>query len=275
MNKTAITDKTCPICDATMELRATSKTVTFRDVKIEYSADLSYCNICEIESGSIEQTASIQKQISNKYRQTQELLSGEEVKNLRANKGWSQAKLAEQMGVGIASIKRWESVDIQSRAMDNHLRHHLQPGACCSDFTGNRDFSIARIKLVANAFERELGKTLLVEGDKFLFTAKYTWYADMLAFRELGRSMTGATYAAITYGPQLNNYRDLIEEIMQADTDSVEPLSKKETQIIKAIALKFPVPQQVYDAAHKEQAWAEQSIGSIIPYSSSRILTEV
>lgn len=275
MNKITITDKTCPICDATMELRATNKTVTFRDVEIDYSADLSYCNICEIESGSVEQTASIQKQISNKYRQTQELLSGEEIKELRADKGWSQVKLAEQMGVGIASIKRWENIDIQSRAMDNHLRHHLQPGACCSDFTGNRDFSIARIKLVASTIERELGKTLLVVGDKFLFTAKYLWYADMLAFRDLGRSMTGATYAAITYGPQLNNYRDLIDEIMKADTDSAEPLTIEEEQIIKAIAAKFPVPNQVYDAAHREQAWAKQSIGSIIPYSSSRILTEV
>jgi len=73
----------------------------------------------------------------------------------------------------------------------------------------------------------------------------------------------------------LKNYRDLIDEIMQAYTDSVEPLSVEEEQIIRAIAVKFPLSQQVYEAAHREQAWAKQSIGSIIPYSSSRILTEL
>ena len=35
---------------------------------------------------------------------------------------------------------------------------------------------------------------LVKKGDKFLFLSKYHWYADMLSFRELGRSMTGATY---------------------------------------------------------------------------------
>ena len=274
MNNTTITNA-CPICDAAMETRETTKTVTFRDVEIEYSAELSYCHACEIETGDITQTASIQKQISNKYREAESLMSGEEIKQLRAEKGWSQAMLAEQMGVGIASIKRWENVEIQSRSMDNHLRHHLQPGACCSDYTGNRDLSIARIKLVINTFERKLEKTLLVKGDKLLFAAKYLWYADMLAFRDLGRSMTGATYAAITFGPQLNNYRDLLDEIMQADAASVEPLSKEEEQITEAISAKFPLPQQVYDAAHREKAWAEQSIGSIIPYSKSRTLEEV
>ena len=272
MNKT---NKACPGCGVTMELREVNKTVTFRDVEIECCAVLSCCDRCEIESGSIEQTALIQRQISNKYRRAQALLSSEEIRSLRADKGWSQVRLAEQMGVGIASIKRWENVEIQSRAMDNHLRHHLQPGACCSDFTGNRDFSIARIKLVVRTFERELEKALLVEGDKFLFTAKYLWYADMIAFRDLGRSMTGATYAAITYGPQLNNYRDLINEIMQADTGSVEPLTADEEKIIKTIAARFPVFQQVYEAAHRERAWSEQAIGSIIPYSKSRIISEV
>ena len=38
----------------------------------------------------------------------------------------------------------------------------------------------------------------------------------MVAFRNIGRSMTGATYAALPYGPQLNNYSDLIDEIKKA-----------------------------------------------------------
>ena len=36
--------------------------------------------------------------------------------------------------------------------------------------------------------------------------ARITSDAGLLAFRELGRGLTGATYTAITYGPQLNNF---------------------------------------------------------------------
>jgi hypothetical protein len=71
--------------------------------------------------------------------------------------------------------------------------------------------SLYRIKLVATSFERILDKRLLKSGDKFLFLAKYLWYADMVAFRLLGKGLTGASYAAITFGPQLNNYRDLVK----------------------------------------------------------------
>ena len=38
-----------------------------------------------------------------------------------------------------------------------------------------------------------------------LYAAKFFWYADMLAFRDLGSSMTGAGSAALPLGPQLNN----------------------------------------------------------------------
>lgn len=33
-----------------------------------------------------------------------------------------------------------------------------------------------------------------------LYAAKYLWYADMVAFRDLGRSITGASYAALPMG---------------------------------------------------------------------------
>ena len=66
-------------------------------------------------------------------------------------------------------------------------------------------------------FESVLGKHILRKNDKMLFAAKYLWYADMVAHRETGESLTGSTYAALPYGPQLNNYKDLIQDIIEAD----------------------------------------------------------
>ena len=77
--------------------------------------------------------------------------------------------------------------------------------------------------------------------------------ADILAFRQLGQGLTGASYAAITYGPQLNNYRDLVKPIQKSDVNEAEPLSPDEVRIIQRVAEKFPNDQDVYDAAHREK----------------------
>jgi putative zinc finger/helix-turn-helix YgiT family protein len=46
-----------------------------------------------------------------------------EIKALRKRNGWSQQELAEATGIGIASIKRWESgVVIQNASLDATLR---------------------------------------------------------------------------------------------------------------------------------------------------------
>ena len=73
-------------------------------------------------------------------------------------------------------------------------------------------------------FSSLLGRKLLKSSaDKLLYAAKYLWYADMIAFRETGQGMTGATYAALPHGPQLNNYTELIPLIREADENKADP----------------------------------------------------
>ena len=54
-------------------------------------------------------------------------------------------------------------------------------------------------------------------GEGILYTGKHLWLVVMLAFRETGQSMTGATYAALPQGAQLNNYRGLAKLLAGAD----------------------------------------------------------
>jgi hypothetical protein len=87
--------------------------------------------------------------------------------------------------------------------------------------------------------------------------------------------MTGSTYAALPYGPQLNNYRDLIDEIKNADESIAEHLSQEEKRVISKIAMTFPEEQMVYDAAHREAIWRKKGAGAIIPYSDSAELAGI
>jgi hypothetical protein len=162
---------------------------------------------------------------------------------------------------------------LQSKSMDHALRIALGGKTAGDSCTGNREFSIPRIKLVLKEFESVLGKHILKKNDKMLFAAKYLWYADMVAHRETGESLTGSTYAALPYGPQLNNYRDLIQDIIEADESEAKPLSREEKRIITRVAMKFPEERMAYEAAHKEKIWKKQPNGAIIPYTDSAELT--
>jgi len=265
----------CPNGHGNMVVRKTKKGLAFRGVKITVPVKQYVCTVCGVEASTIEQTASLQRAISDAYRKAANLLTGEEIVEKRKRLKLTQEALAKRMNVGIASIKRWEGGTIQSKSMDHALRIALGGQNVGDGCTGNRAFSIPRIKLVLRELESALGKRILKKNDKMLFAAKYLWYADMVAHRETGQALTGSTYAALPYGPQLNNYKDLIDEIINADESSAEPLSPEEKRIITRIAMKFPEERMVYDAAHKEKIWKRQPTGAIIPYPDSSELTEV
>lgn len=265
----------CPKGHGPMALKELHKEKTFKGVDISYMSEAFVCPVCGLEAGTVQTAGGVQRAIADGYREKVGLLTSREIKSLREANGFTQQQLADAMNVGIASIKRWETGMIQSRSMDHALRIQLQDDIRTDDYTGNREIDLARIKFIATTFEGILGRRLLKVGDKFLFLAKYLWYADMLAFRRLGKGLTGASYAAMPYGPQLNNYRDLVKPIKNSNAGDAEPLSMEEIRILHQVAEKFPKEKDTYNAAHREKIWQETPIGALISYSKAEELTEI
>jgi putative zinc finger/helix-turn-helix YgiT family protein len=262
-------DVHCPHDNKKMALEKSIKQMEFRGKNIAVPMEQYKCRECGVEAGTVEQAAGIQKKIADGYRKSAGLLTGEEIVARRNKLGLTQEELAKRMHVGIASIKRWEGGAIQTQSMDRALRIALGGESIGDNCTGNREFSLARIKLVLTKIESILERKIFKKNDRMLYAAKYLWYADMVAHRETGQSLTGATYAALPQGPQLNNYKDLIDEIINADLDSAVPLGSEEEKIIYRVALNFPREKMVYEAAHQEEIWKEKPIGNMIPYTDS------
>jgi len=265
----------CPNSHEKILLKKSVRKLEFRDIEINVPVEQYSCSICGVEFGTMEQTDKIQKAIVEAYRKKVGLLTGKEIAEKREKQGLTQNDLAKRMNVGIASIKRWETGSIQTKSMDQALRLAFNGQVFGDSCTGNRIISLARIKTVLKEFESALGRKLVKEGDKLLYSGKYLWYADMLNFRETGEGLTGAAYAALPQGPQLNNYRDLIDEIVKTDERKAEPLSKEEKRIIVRVAGRFPKNQDVYKAVHDEIVWDEKPSGATIPYSDSERLTQI
>lgn len=267
----------CPSGHGNMTLKQFVRETDFRGVELKYPTEAFICETCGLEAGTIEQGAAEQRALADAYKNAKGLLTGDEIKSLRQKAAITQQELANRIGVGVASIKRWEKGLIQTEANDNALRRMLQGPSIENVYTGNRELSIPRIKLVINAFEKAIGIILLTsdDNDKLLYSAKYVFYADMLAYKRLGRSMTGATYAALPMGPQLNNYADLVDAIKKADESVEDPLTDEEIAIIKAIARAYPTPASVYHASHREMVWKKRTTGAIIPYTDAMQLTQI
>jgi len=265
----------CPAGHGEMKLACKKKHMTFKDVDIDYPVNCFICPTCGLEASTLTQGADIQKSIADAYRKKVGLMTGSEIIEGRKRKNLSQEKLADLMKIGIASIKRWETGIIQSKSMNKMLLQALSGESCGDLLTGNRSLSITRIKLALRYLEKVMEMKILKENDRMLFASKYMWYIDMEAYRETGQSVTGATYAALPMGPQLNNYKDLVAAIIKAPEKQAEPLTEEEKLLIEKVARAFPSTKHVYDASHREVVWKEKSTGQFIPYEDAFRLTEL
>jgi putative zinc finger/helix-turn-helix YgiT family protein len=267
----------CPICHGEMQMATRTNEIEFRGVNVRYQLEGLVCQKCGVTRSTVEQTADSQIAIADAYRRKMGLLTGHEIRSYRETLGLSQQQLADKAQCSKMSIVRWENGVVQKPASDKALRDILCPQEPQNEFSGNRHLSLGRIKLVYQEFERHVPYELLIPGDKGLYAAKNCWYADQVAYRELGFGMTGATYAVMPHGPQLDNYADLVDEILKADTTAVEPLSDKEVAIIRRLSAIFRNQRDAFDASHAEPEWKkiESDWGKRISYSIAYKLTKV
>jgi putative zinc finger/helix-turn-helix YgiT family protein len=258
----------CPRGHGEMREGTTTKEIDIRGERVSYQHECLVCTVCNMTRSTVDQTANAQTAIADAYRKKVGLLTGEEIKQYREALALSQQQLADKAQCAKMSVVRWENGVIQKPASDKALRDILCPRDPHNEFTGNRELSLGRIKLVYEEYKKHVCYELLIPGDKGLFAAKNCWYADLVAYRELGSGMTGASYAIMPFGPQLDNYADLVDEILRADTSKVKPLSTNEIAIIKRLSEIFKRQKDAYDASHAEPEWKkiETNLGRRISY---------
>ncbi len=258
----------CPCGHGEMQEGTVMNEIDFRGETVSYQLECLVCPVCDMTRSTVDQAANAQTAIADAYRKKVGLLTGEEIKQYRETLALSQQQLADKAQCAKMSVVRWENGVIQKPASDKALRDILCPIDPHDEFTGNRELSLGRIKLVYEEFQKQVSYELLIPNDKGLYAAKNCWYADLVAYRELGCGMTGASYAIMPFGPQLDNYADLVDEILRADASKVKPLSTKEIAIIKRLSEFFKRQRDAYDASHAEPEWKKiaTNLGRRISY---------
>ena len=98
-----------------------------KSTEISGNVEADVCGKCGFQVLSNGQSSAYGIVIAEAYRERHGLLTSKELKTIRKRLSMSQRDFAAFLGVGIASVKRWEAVLIQDEAMDKLIRLRTDP----------------------------------------------------------------------------------------------------------------------------------------------------
>jgi len=87
------------------------------------------CTSCGFQTIDSRQSEQFTRLVSDAYRAAHGFVTGAEIKARRKRLGMSQQQFADYLGIGSASVKRWEVGQIQEKAMDELIRLKTDPEA--------------------------------------------------------------------------------------------------------------------------------------------------
>lgn len=100
---------------------------TVKGEAVEVECEAMVCGRCGFSVLSAEQSDGFSMASADAYRRRHGLLTGDEIRAMRARMGMSQARFAAYLRVGVASVKRWELGLVQDEAMDELMRVKCDP----------------------------------------------------------------------------------------------------------------------------------------------------
>ncbi len=178
------------------------------------------CDKCGANQFTDEQANQLRKGTVDAYKNEEGLLTSENIRKYREELGMSQALFAEYLGVGIASIKRWETYFIQEKSQDDLIRMKCDPEFAQMNamkvkwaydqpdaYNGFRKFDL---KVCQNV----LAKIIEIAPSP-LFFFKAVFYVDFLHFKRFGKGVTGMQYSSLQRGPIPKDYDHLLEFLIE------------------------------------------------------------
>lgn len=120
-----MTTKKCPCGKGEMHLSTREKKARFNGEDLNVESEAYVCAHCGIEAGTAAQASVCQRAVSEAYRRKVGLLTGDDIRRLRQEKGLSPKQLADLMNVDEDSIRKWEEGLVQDHVADRALRNIL------------------------------------------------------------------------------------------------------------------------------------------------------
>lgn len=244
-----------PFADCNAVLHVTPKKMSFRREEFDVYDYYYVCDETKKEFTTAEATDLTLKQLYNQFREKNNILFPEQIKQLREQYGITPVKMSEVLGFGENVYRNYEKGEIPSKSnaktlnLIKHSKNFIELADSSNIFS---EFEIVEFKKIAANIERKTRDELikrflrnyseeidqftgyarrsyrkfanmiiffLNENDRAFTTRlnKYLFYSDFIAYKYSGNSISGFTYCAIDKGPVPDNYKILFSELWQED----------------------------------------------------------
>lgn len=111
----------------TMRRRTASTTHEIKGISFEVEGPLLVCSNCGFKAVPQDQVAAHGRVVDQRYRELAGLLTAQEIAAARKRLKMNQAQFAGYLGVGEASVKRWEAGALQDKSSDELIRFKTDP----------------------------------------------------------------------------------------------------------------------------------------------------
>lgn len=126
----------CPKCKkADLSNKKIDYAAEVRQVRVKINCVGLLCSKCGYKTFAPTQMAIFRRALNDAYRCKMKLLTSEQIKHARERLGMNQEEFAAYLGVGVASIKRWELGKIQDASSDQLMRLKSDPESAESNST--------------------------------------------------------------------------------------------------------------------------------------------
>lgn len=161
----------CPVCDRSHEVeeRERSASLTIKGDTVTYLEHYYYCpNADEDEQEFIPGKMMNANLLAarNAYRKKHNLLTSDEVVNIRKSYGLSQVELAKLLGWGEATVSRYESKSIQDKSHDAMLRMIRDDSLSALQLLDRNREKFARLEYIN--IQQKVKKQLNTHGREYL-----------------------------------------------------------------------------------------------------------
>lgn len=253
--------KCCQCSGEFFEQRLVRFTPTIKKELVEVVVPSNVCASCNASLPSSKQVNFFRTAAADKFRESHGLLTSKEIISMRETFGLSQKAFAEYLGVGEASIKRWETYFVQDVSQDNHIRLKcdlpyaelnylklLRQFSSHDSFSGLKSFSFDLFKQIILFFTKHTQSN-------FSCLAKLSFYVDFLNFKRMQRGITGIRYIPTKFGPAPDQCLLLLkilerQKSIKLDSDSVQNVVEPDLTIFDDLEIQSL--NYVYDMFYKK-----------------------
>jgi len=254
----------CPVCDNSSELELIkgTKDIPIRNEPVTIEIEYYKCSACGEEFIVPDPKNDPLEKAYRLYRAEHDMLQPEEIRGFRFKYGLTQGELAKLLGLGVASISRYETGKLQDEAHDKLIRLAMDPVKLRELINNSVDvFSEAKKQKVLDTI-KEREEPIVTSLERFITLNfqnynpdeysgfkkfdlvrflnavlyfckggvtktklnKLLFYADFKHYKEYTVSISGARYAHVPFGPAPSDYDFYYPILIRQDAVGVEEI---------------------------------------------------